>query len=139
MRKIFDQAIEQLKHDEGYRNKLYKCTANKWTIGIGYNIEDRGLPDSIIMELAYMVVMECYKDLTDIFTPEYFNSLPEAKQVALINMMYNLGKPTFLQFKRTIKAIKEGRWKDVEKFALESKWAKQVGKRANRIAQILGQ
>lgn len=137
MKATFDKVIEQLKVDEGYRRNLYKCTANKWTIGIGYNIEDRGLPDEVITQLAYTVLIECYEDLCSIFTPEYFRKLPEHKQMALLNMMYNLGKPTFLKFKRFIPAVKEGRWEAARVSALNSLWAKQVGNRARRIADAL--
>ena len=34
---------EQIIRHEGFRNKPYKCTANKLTIGYGRNIEDNGI------------------------------------------------------------------------------------------------
>lgn len=135
---LLAKTADDLKRDEGYRHKLYKCTADKWTIGIGYNIEDRGLPDEIIRELCYIVMMECYRDLCSIFGSEFFESLPEEKQSALLNMIYNLGRPRFAGFKKMIAAIRRYNWEEAAYEALDSRWANQVGVRAKRIADIIG-
>ncbi len=40
--------IEILRRHEGVKNTLYKCTSDKWTIGVGRNLEDVGLSDDEI-------------------------------------------------------------------------------------------
>lgn len=40
----------EVRMDNG-NHKLYKCPADHWTIGWGWNIESRGLPDNIIAEI----------------------------------------------------------------------------------------
>ena len=40
---LINEATEQLKQDEGWRLKPYRCTAGKLTIGYGRNIEDKGI------------------------------------------------------------------------------------------------
>ena len=37
--------IEELKRDEGVVLTLYKCSAGKNTIGVGRNIDDRGITE----------------------------------------------------------------------------------------------
>ena len=36
---------ELLKKHEGVKYELYKCTADKWTIGVGRNLEDVGISE----------------------------------------------------------------------------------------------
>lgn len=43
---------EQLILHEGLELKPYKCTANKWTIGVGRNLEGKGLDEE---ELKYLL------------------------------------------------------------------------------------
>lgn len=38
-----ERMCEQAELHEGFRPKLYKDTVGKWTVGIGYNVDDRGL------------------------------------------------------------------------------------------------
>ena len=37
-----EKLIAQLKIDEGFRGKPYRCTAGKLTIGFGRNLDDVG-------------------------------------------------------------------------------------------------
>ena len=37
--KEHEATIAQLKSDEGFREHMYKCSANKTTIGYGFNLE----------------------------------------------------------------------------------------------------
>ena len=39
------QLIEELKRDEGVVLTLYKCSAGKNTIGVGRNVDDRGITE----------------------------------------------------------------------------------------------
>ena len=38
---------ELIKKHEGERLKPYKCTAGKWTVGVGFNFDDNKLPEDI--------------------------------------------------------------------------------------------
>lgn len=40
-----------LEYHEGYREKLYKCTAGKLTIGIGHNVESNGFTVPILKQI----------------------------------------------------------------------------------------
>lgn len=124
----------ELERDEGRKNRLYRCTAGKLTIGIGWNIEDNGLPDEIVDALfAYSVGM-VEGDL-DRALP-WWRDLSNARQRALLNMCFNLGLARLLKFENMLAALKEGRWLDAAAEAMASRWAVQVGDRAVRIAQM---
>ncbi len=107
-----------------------------WTIGFGRarNVKQG---DKITLEKAetwlHEDVVDSYiacKDKLDID----WDGLNAERQSVLINMCYNLGYQSLKGFKNTLKAIKERRFTDAANLMLQSKWAKQVGKRAERLA-----
>ncbi|MEO1928105.1 MAG: hypothetical protein ABGX26_05395 [Nautiliaceae bacterium] len=52
-------------------------------------------------------------------------------------MIFNLGKPRFLQFKKMIKAIKDGDFKRAAEEAKNSRWCGQVGQRCEDVYNML--
>ena len=42
---------EQLILHEGLKLQVYKCTSDKLTIGVGRNIEDRGISEETAMQM----------------------------------------------------------------------------------------
>ena len=52
-------------------------------------------------------------------------------------MAFNLGRSKFSRFVNMRKAIANGDWIEASAQALDSRWAKQVGRRANTIANML--
>lgn len=127
--------ISQLKRDEGFRNKPYFCTAGKLTIGYGRNLDENGISED---EAEIMLVNDLRSSRTDceLVFPN-FDCYVRPRQYALINMMFNLGLSRFLGFKKMIRAIKEDNWDEASVQALDSRWAEQVGDRAERIARSL--
>lgn len=122
----------QLMRDEGVKHKMYKDSLGIETIGVGHNLRAKA-----ISQRAVEVILE--DDIADA-KQELFAALPwvkdlsEPRQGVLINMAFNLGIQGLLGFKNTLKAIQEGRWEDAKKGILDSKYAKQVGPRAHRLA-----
>jgi lysozyme len=52
-------------------------------------------------------------------------------------MLFNLGEKRFRGFKDMIAAVKRGDWGAASLHARQSKWARQVGKRAERIEGLI--
>jgi len=132
---MMEKVKELLIKHEGLRLKPYRCPAGKLTIGVGRNIEDNGISKDEALYLLKNDVNRCIKELKEIF--EDFDNLPENVKIALIDMIFNLGKPRFLKFKKMIEAIKD---KDFERAAAEaknSKWCKQVGGRCEDVVELL--
>jgi GH24 family phage-related lysozyme (muramidase) len=50
-------------------------------------------------------------------------------------MLFNLGKPKFLTFKKFILAVKDKDWEEASLQMESSKWYKQVGNRAKRLVK----
>lgn len=124
----------QLWDDEGFRSKPYLCSAGKLTIGIGRNIEDNGISKEEALVMLRNDIMEVRVSL---MRYNWFNRLNDARQDAILNMAFNLGLPRFLTFKNMISALVEGDYDLAADEALDSKWATQVGGRADRIARLI--
>lgn len=125
----------QLEEDEGRRKKLYKCTAGKWTIGVGRNLEDRGLRDDEIDLMLKNDVAESTGECRRLF--RMFDQLSPVRQEVLVNMMLNLGFARLSGFKRMHAALEEGNWAEAARQMLDSKWASDVGARADRLAKAM--
>lgn len=119
-----------LINDEGYKQTPYLDTKGNWTIGVGFligkRLEDLVLSKSTIDFMLEEQINICVKELIEIFGIDDFNTWETPRQVALISMIYNLGKTRFLGFIKMVQAIKLGNWKVAANECLLSKWAKDV-------------
>lgn len=127
--------VEQIKLDEGLSLKPYQCTADKFTIGYGRNIEDNGISEEEAEFLLLNDIKNTQKELLANF--EWFVMLNAPKQGVLINMCFNLGLTRFKQFKKMITAIEMGDYDEAAEQMLDSKWARQVGNRAIRLSNAM--
>lgn len=118
---------------EGKSNFPYVDTVGKITVGIGYNLSDRGLSDDWVDNQFESDVNYFYSQL---FQFEWFKNLNEARQIALIDMCF-MGVKKFLSFKKMIAALEKNDYQSAALEMLNSKWAGQVGRRATDLARIM--
>jgi lysozyme len=115
----------QLVRHEGLRLKPYRCTAGKLTIGVGRNLDDKGISPKEAMLLLDNDIDETETWL--LASLPWVKSLDDARQRVLVNMAFNLGVPGLLAFKRTLASVERGEFGLAAAQMLESKWARQVG------------
>lgn len=124
----------QLILDEGLRLKPYKCTAGRTTIGVGRNLDDLGITKAEALYLLAndiaRVEAECLK------TYPWYSKLDPVRQSVILNMRFNLG-PRLDKFVNTLTAIAVGDYADAAQKMGQSLWARQVGQRAVRLAQMM--
>jgi lysozyme len=126
---------EDLLRDEGLRLKPYRCTAGRLTIGVGRNLDDRGISESEALLLLDNDIKDCWGRLAA--AQPWVLAAPEAVQEVLVNMCFNLGLAGLLAFRQTLALLQVGRHAEAAAEMLRSKWAAQVGARAERLAQRL--
>jgi lysozyme len=119
---------------EGLKLRPYRCTAGKLTIGVGRNLDDKGISKKEALVLLENDIQECIADLA---TFPWFDRLDSVRQMVLIDFRFNLGPAGFRGFRNTIKAISEQRYGDAADGMLASKWASQVKRRAVRLARMM--
>ena len=130
---------EYIKKNEGLSLKPYLCSSGKLTIGYGHNLEE-GISEPIAEAIFNEDLRVAINDVLDIFSNnkgEYQLVLSGNRYIALVDMMFNLGKSRFLTFKKMIQAIKEKDWDKAADELLDSKYANQVGQRAINNANFL--
>ena len=127
--------IRQLRLHEGERLKPYRCTAGKLTIGVGRNLEDRGITRE---EAAYLLANDIAAEERELLRAlPWVAKLDDVRQRVLLDMAFNLGVVGLLSFKRTLGVIEAGRYELAAAMMLDSKWAGQVGQRAERLSRMM--
>ena len=130
-----ESLIRELTRDEGLRLKPYKCTAGKTTIGVGRNLDDVGIsPDEAEILLRNDIARA--EEGLDVALP-WWRTLDPVRQRVMVNMAFNLGIAGLLGFKNTVELIRCGEYLDAAQHMLASKWARQVGPRALRLATMM--
>ena len=133
---LMNRIKAQLVRHEGLRLKPYRCTAGKLTIGIGRNLEDRGISQKEAYAMLEQDIVDCEQRLIDEI-PQIYTKLDEVRQSVLLNMCFNLGIKGLLEFKNTLAFIDAGDWERAANGMLASKWAKQVGMRAIELSELM--
>src|SRR5215208_2747785 len=122
---------KSLVEHEGYRKFPYVDTVGKITIGIGYNLTDRGIDDEWINN-RYQCDVNYFCNKLSGF--EWFKELNPDRQIILIDMCF-MGWQKFLEFEKLINALYEHDYKQAAFEMLNSEWAQQVNSRAASLAQ----
>ena len=120
--KASDKLAGQLKRHEGERLTVYLCTNKKLSIGVGRNLEERGISEAE-SQLMLQNDIEYFTDaVIRNIDVSYCN---EVRIAVLINMAFNLGIQGLLGFKKTIAAIERGDFDYAAVEMLDSKWARE--------------
>ena len=123
---------ESLILSEGLRLKAYKDTVGKVTIGVGRNLDDVG----ISREEAFLLLDNDIKRVeVDLQKVNGFLDLIDVRQHVIAEMVFNMGFSSVMKFKQMWAAIAVQEWHKAADAMLDSLWARQVGKRAERLAK----
>ena len=124
-----------LTRDEGLRLRPYQDTVGKLTIGVGRNLDDVGISEA---EALVMLEADIDRSVTELNRHlPWLLDRPEPVQRALANMCFNLGWPRLSGFRNMLAALEAGAYDRAAGEALDSRWARQVGARAQRIAALI--
>ena len=103
------------------------------TIGIGYNLSDRGIDDDWIDQKYNEDVNFFYNALNQF---SWFKDLNYDRQIILIDMAF-MGWKKFLEFKDMLSALAIHNYAQAANEMLNSEWAKQVKTRATTLAEAM--
>ena len=139
----FNEMTEEIKADEGVVHEIYLDHLGLPTVGVGHLIlehdPEHGLDvgtqvgEERVAELFEADLYTCVAE-TKLLYPQ-FEELPAEAQKILCNMMFNMGRPRLSRFHKMKKAVDSSDWKEAANQMLDSKWAKQVPNRANRLIE----
>jgi len=137
---------KELIEDEGCKYEIYLDHLGYKTFGIGHLCKATDPENDLEVgsEVSRERVDECFindieKVIEDcIILYDDFYTLPDEAQLIVANMMFNLGRPRLTNFIRMRKAVNEGNFAEAKIQMLDSKWAKQVPNRAERLSERMG-
>ena len=130
-----ERVRKTLVRHEGLRLKPYRCTAGKLTIGVGRNLDDVGITEETAMTMLTEDIKNAISDLRRNFS--WFDDMPVIVQEALVNLAFNMGMSTLKQFVGTLGHLERREWDKAASGLLDSRYARQVGKRAEEVADMI--
>ena len=156
---------DQLILHEGLRLRPYKCTAGKWTIGVGRNLEGNpltpaekeklfsnsqltneqvlknmqtnGITRDQALYLLENDIATAKRDAQVLLGVADFDKLSEPRKFVLIDMAFNMGRSVLSQFRNTLALIRAGSYRQASENMLKSAWARQVKTRSTRLARMM--
>jgi len=136
-----EQLRETLKVDEGIKYEIYKDHLGYPTFGIGHLIveSDQEYGEPVGTGVHLNRVNEAFDEDVSVMIDEAkklfpdLEDLPEEAQQVIVNMTFNMGRPRLSKFKKFIAGVNAGDWEKAAVEMMDSRWAKQVGSRAERL------
>jgi len=122
--------LDQIKRHEGFRPRPYRCPAGKLSIGYGLNL-DAGISERLASKILEWQIADLRTGLSQMVP--FWHKLAPHRQDVLINMAYNLGMQGLFGFRRLLEAAERGNVAGVCAEMRDSKWARQVGARADEL------
>ena len=148
--------MEKLIAHEGLRLNVYKDSLGIDTVGIGRNLQDRGISKEELDELDIPSIKHVYEygitEADAIFLAENdvqivedelvrahpcVEELDAVRQLVLVDMAFNLGVPRLCKFKKMWNAVHEKQFDTAAKEMLNSRWARQVKSRSTKLAHAM--
>ena len=148
--------VNKLIAHEGLRLQVYQDTLGIDTIGIGRNLEDRGITDEELdwmdmpsMDAVYehgiseADAMYLAQNDVQIVEEELLRAHPcvedldAVRQLVVMDMAFNMGVPRLRKFKKMWNAIHENKFDVAAKEMLDSRWANQVKSRAVKLSNAM--
>jgi lysozyme len=148
--------VNKLIAHEGLRLQVYQDTLGIDTIGIGRNLEDRGITQEELdwMDIPNMDAVYEYgiseadamylaQNDVQIVEEELVRAHPcveeldAVRQLVLMDMAFNMGVPRLRKFKKMWNAVHENKFDIAAKEMLDSRWAIQVKSRSTKLAHAM--
>jgi lysozyme len=148
--------IQKLIYHEGLVLQVYQDTLGIDTIGIGRNLEDRGITDEELEDMGIANIDHVYEfgiteadaillaeNDVEIVEDELLRAHPcvdrldAVRQLILIDMAFNMGVPRLKKFKKMWAAIHDEDFTTASKEMLDSRWANQVKSRSTKLAHAM--
>jgi lysozyme len=128
------QLKDMISEHEGKRLDMYQDSENIWTVGVGHNIQERGISEAVC---NLMLEEDIEEAINDADTFRWFEDLNDPRRAVIVDMVFNMGLTRFSGFKKTIQFLENELYNSAGIEMLDSKWANQVGRRAIRLSEIM--
>ena len=132
---------------EGFRSHTYRDSKGYETIGYGFNLESGRFSQEQVdrwrrygiseAEAKEVLDQELQKSREQLEKFDWYKKLDPVRQGALLDMTYNMGIGWVDKFEKAVAALKSGDYERAADEILNSEYAKDVGIRANEVADLI--
>ena len=129
-----DKFREHLIWAEGYRNFPYQDSVGKTSIGVGRNLDDKGLSDD---EIGILLENDINDAVRSASSMSYWDSLTPNRQLVVADMVFNMGLRRFKGFIKTNAALERGDWDEAAREMVDSRWFRQTGRRSRKLVAMM--
>lgn len=144
-----EEIAKRLEFHEGKRSESYYCSEGFLTQGVGHNLQTNPLTseqkskiknlkkwsDAEIRMVLFDDIDQCKTLISQII--KGFDEFDDERQYAILDMCFQLGVLGVSKFKKMLEAMRLGDWEKASEECLNSRYAKQTPKRAERIARLI--
>lgn len=125
----------QLRIDEGWKNRPYKDTVGKLTVGCGRNIDDVPFGDDEITLMLENDLIRAESICRTLYPG--FDAISDNRRAALMNLAFNMGGG-LSAFHHMNEAVNNDDWEEAARQLMASKWATQVQEsRSSRLHDMI--
>ena len=128
---------KMIKRHEGYRDFVYIDSVGVLTGGWGHAFHKGSHISKEVAEIFfnddYESVIQDYNRFCNVYALE----LDSIRRAVIIDMIFNLGLAGLMKFKKMIAALCIDDYEEAAKQGLDSKWAGQVGDRADELMGMM--
>lgn len=100
-------------------HEVYRCSRGFLTVGHGWNLDARGLPDRVVRILDDIAIQDAEAGAQRV--PGYLAADP-VRQAVIVRMCYQMGLQGVLNFKRAIAHFAAGAYAACAQELRDSKW-----------------
>jgi lysozyme len=148
--------VSKLRLHEGLELRVYKDSLGIDTIGIGRNLEGRGISKAELDHMDFPSIDAVYEHGITEADAYYLASndiaivedelarakpcvydLDAVRQLIVMDMAFNMGVPRLCKFKKMWAGIEAGDFHTASVEMLDSRWAKQVKSRAVKLSDAM--
>lgn len=142
---MMERLRQHLEIEEGCEYRIYLCSKNVLTFGIGHAIKetdreygwpvDTEIPAERVAEAFEQDVQTCLKDCRWLH-PD-FDTLPQDAQITIASLCFQLGLPRYQKFRLHHAAIEAREWREAAAQLRDSNLYRQTTNRTERHARRL--
>ena len=148
--------VSKLRLHEGLELRVYKDSLGIDTIGIGRNLEGRGISKAELDHMDFPSIDAVYEHGITEADAYYLASndiaivedelarakpcvydLDAVRQLIVMDMAFNMGVPRLCKFKKMWNAIHENNFDAASIEMMDSRWARQVKSRAKKLSDAM--
>ena len=131
------EVMEQIKRHEGYRDTVYYDSVGVPTVGYGHALLEGSRVPAVVADILFeQDFNDAVKDYT-ILSNRWGLDLNPVRRGVMLDMLFNLGVSRLVKFQKFLTALQVKNYDKAADEMLDSKWATQVGKRAEKLSEMM--